>query len=101
MGRLVAMLVLSRKQDESIFIGDNIKIKVLSFKGHGEYLRVNIGIDAPRDVNIVRDELAEYCPECKTVMFKGVYDMKTVYICPKCNTRKVSDENGELRGQAD
>jgi len=49
------MLVLARKLDESIIIGDNISIKVISIdKGV-----VKLGIDAPRDVNIIRNELIE------------------------------------------
>lgn len=49
------MLVLARKLDESIIIGDNIHIKVISIdKGV-----VKLGIDAPRDVDIIRSELIE------------------------------------------
>ncbi|MDD2449182.1 MAG: carbon storage regulator CsrA [Sulfurimonas sp.] len=49
------MLVLARKLDESIIIGDNISIKVISIdKGV-----VKLGIDAPRDVDIIRNELIE------------------------------------------
>ncbi|EQB39684.1 carbon storage regulator [Sulfurimonas hongkongensis] len=49
------MLVLARKLDESIIIGDNISIKIISIdKGV-----VKLGIDAPRDVDIIRNELIE------------------------------------------
>lgn len=49
------MLVLARKLDESIVIGEDIIIKVISIdKGV-----VKLGIDAPRDVSIIRDELLQ------------------------------------------
>lgn len=50
------MLVLSRKIDETIIIGDSVKIKVVQIKGN----RVRIGIEAPSDVKIIRGELAPY-----------------------------------------
>ena len=47
------MLVLSRKLGESVLIGDNIEIKIVSIdKGS-----VKIGIEAPKDVAILRQEL--------------------------------------------
>ena len=49
------MLVLARKVDESIVIGDNIVIKVISVeKGVAK-----LGIEAPSDVRIIRNELLE------------------------------------------
>jgi carbon storage regulator len=47
------MLILSRKSEEEIRLGDNITIKILSIQ-HGQ---VKIGIEAPRDVRVVRGEL--------------------------------------------
>jgi len=49
------MLVLARKLDESIVIGDNITVKVISV----EKGVVKLGIDAPSDISIVRNELIE------------------------------------------
>lgn len=49
------MLVLTRKTDEQIFIGDDIKITVVRLRGNS----VRIGIDAPRDIRVVRGELTE------------------------------------------
>ena len=48
------MLVLSRKKAEQIQIGDNITITVLRVKGSA----VQIGIDAPNHVKILRSELS-------------------------------------------
>ena len=47
------MLVLTRKIDESIMIGDSITITVLSISRGN----VRIGIDAPREIAVNRDEI--------------------------------------------
>lgn len=48
------MLTLGRKEDEYIMIGDDIMIKLV--KGEGT---IRIGIEAPKDLPIVRGELYE------------------------------------------
>ena len=47
------MLVLTRKIGEGIIIGDDIKISIIELKGGG----VRIGIDAPREVKVHRQEV--------------------------------------------
>jgi carbon storage regulator len=47
------MLVLTRKSNQSIMIGDDIEISVLSVMGD----KVRIGIQAPRDVPVFRREV--------------------------------------------
>lgn len=47
------MLVLSRKKNESIMIGDHITLTVLSVSGE----RARIGIEAPINVRVMRSEL--------------------------------------------
>ncbi|MCL1809368.1 MAG: carbon storage regulator CsrA [Clostridiales bacterium] len=49
------MLVLSRKAKQSFLLGDNIEITVLEIGGE----KVKIAIDAPKEVSILRKELAE------------------------------------------
>ncbi|MEZ6128020.1 MAG: carbon storage regulator CsrA [Planctomycetaceae bacterium] len=49
------MLVLSRKKDEKIVIGDNITLMVIEIRGD----KVRLGIDAPRDVTVHREEIYE------------------------------------------
>ena len=49
------MLVLSRKAEESMIIGDDIKITVLDIRGG----QVRIGITAPQEVKIHREEVYE------------------------------------------
>ena len=47
------MLVLSRKQNQSLVIGDNIVITILSIDRD----QIRLGIEAPRDITIMRQEL--------------------------------------------
>ncbi len=47
------MLVISRKVGESVIISDNIKVTVLSVSSD----KITIGIDAPKEIQIVRQEL--------------------------------------------
>lgn len=47
------MLVLTRKLNERIVIGDNIRITVVEIRGHS----VRLGFEAPSDVTILREEL--------------------------------------------
>jgi carbon storage regulator len=49
------MLVLTRKPGQSIMIGDGIEVQVLSVSGE----KVRLGISAPRDVGIFRNEVYE------------------------------------------
>jgi len=62
------MLVLARKLGESIVIGDNIIIKVISL----EKGVVKIGIDAPKKVPIVRTELIEDVKDANIASSKDV-----------------------------
>jgi carbon storage regulator len=62
------MLVLSRQSDETIIIGDNIRVTIVEVRGD----KVRIGIDAPRDVTVHRQEIydairREAEPGAKTV----------------------------------
>ncbi len=47
------MLVLTRRKNQSIVIGDDIIITVLEVKGE----QIRLGITAPRDVQVYREEL--------------------------------------------
>ena len=48
------MLLLTRRIGETIIIGDDVKITVVEVNGG----QVKIGIDAPREISIVREEIA-------------------------------------------
>ncbi|MEY3360878.1 MAG: hypothetical protein RL531_597 [Actinomycetota bacterium] len=49
------MLVLTRKEQEAIMIGDSIVVRVLEVRGD----QVRLGIEAPRDVVVHREEVYE------------------------------------------
>lgn len=53
------MLVLSRKTNETIKIGDNIELRILEVKGD----TVRIGIEAPKTIDILRGELVQTITE--------------------------------------
>lgn len=50
------MLILARKAGESLVIGDNIQLTILSVEPNGN---VTLGIDAPKNVLILRKELQQ------------------------------------------
>jgi carbon storage regulator len=52
-GREAAVLVLTRKSNQSIMIGDDIEVSVLAIMGE----KVRIGIEAPRAVPVFRTEV--------------------------------------------
>ncbi len=47
------MLVLTRKSEESVMVGNNIEIKILGIKGD----QVSLGFQAPKNVSIYRKEI--------------------------------------------
>ena len=47
------MLILTRKVNESLIIGDDIRLTILGIKGN----QIRVGIDAPSDVSIHREEV--------------------------------------------
>jgi len=49
------MLILTRRVGESVFIGENVVVTVLGVKGN----QVRIGVEAPKDVAVHRQEIYE------------------------------------------
>ncbi len=49
------MLILTRRAGETLMIGDEVSVTVLGVKGN----QVRIGVNAPRDVSVHREEIYE------------------------------------------
>ena len=47
------MLILTRRTNERIMIGDDVTLEILSIRGN----QVRLGIDAPKDVAVNREEI--------------------------------------------
>ncbi|MFK5948138.1 MAG: carbon storage regulator CsrA [Methylococcales bacterium] len=47
------MLILTRKENESLYIGDDIEVTVLAIKSN----QIRIGINAPKDIEVHREEV--------------------------------------------
>jgi len=68
------MLVLSRKLNESIQIGENITITLIRVEGG----KVRLGIDAPRDVRVLRSELEAHQADAKTLIGENDEDLESM-----------------------
>lgn len=61
------MLVLSRQRDESIMIGDNIKVTVVDIRGD----KIRLGIEAPNHIAVHRQEVYEAIQRDKLAQSPG------------------------------
>lgn len=61
------MLILTRKSGESIIIGSDIKVTVVSVRGR----QVHLGIDAPRETSVYREEIFEKIKEANLMAAKS------------------------------
>jgi carbon storage regulator len=69
-GNFSQMLVLTRKSNQSIMIGDDIEVSVLAIMGE----KVRIGIQAPRDVPVFRKEVYLEIQQEQVASGKGARD---------------------------
>lgn len=53
------MLIVTRKAGQAVYIGDNIVVRILSSQ-NGQF---RVGIEAPKDIQILRDDAKKGKPE--------------------------------------
>ena len=61
------MLILTRKVGESVLIGDDISITVLSVRGN----QVKLGVQAPKEVSVHREEIYQQILQSKDEHIDG------------------------------
>lgn len=85
------MLVLSRKENESIIINDDIEIKVISLRQD----QVKIGIVAPRSVKIYRKEIFDEIQAANIAAAQGAHQLDALKDVMKSKTVKKEGEDGK------
>ncbi len=78
------MLVLSRRKDESIMIGDDVEITIVDVRGD----KVRLGINAPRSIPVHRKEIWEKIQKEKEEAALDQPDICPYCGCPEYNQEK-------------
>lgn len=89
------MLVLARRLNESIMIGDNIEVVVIDIKGD----QVKLGIKAPKKITVHRKEIYEEIQQENIAAMSSEFKPDTLrelsdYFKKKEKENKKEDENG-------
>ena len=73
------MLILRRKKNESLLIGENIRITIIDCAADG----VRLAIDAPKQISILREELSEAEQTNKTSLspdLNSVWNLQSIFL---------------------
>lgn len=82
------MLVLTRKAQQTIRVGENITITILRVKGQS----VRVGIEAPRDIHVVRGELPPKGEEATSET--EILETIEITTTPEVSTKTVRQDRG-------
>ena len=82
------MLILRRKKNESLLIGENIRVTILECASDG----VRLAIDAPKQISILREELSEAEQINETAITP---DMSSVWMLQSLLRRENNADNKE------
>ena len=82
------MLIVRRKKNESLLIGENIRVTILECASDG----VRLAIDAPKQISILREELSEAEQINKTAITP---DMSSVWMLQSLLRRETSTDSKE------
>lgn len=69
------MLILNRKIGESIILGDNIEVKILDMQDG----KIKMGIEAPRDISILRKEVYDAVIEENKKSLETEFDISILF----------------------
>lgn len=88
------MLILTRRSGESLYLGDNIKVTVLSVQGK----QIKLGLDVPKDMTVYREEVYKRVQEQNKLAIESKDDdllaVTTIWHGKKKKASKLASESG-------